>query len=233
VGQESFMTPAELAALAGAAGVAAGSRVLDVCCGTGGPALYLARETGCRVVGADRSREAVQLAGAAAATRGLAARANFLVADALRLPFAAHFDAVLLLETMLAIEDKARLLREFHRLLRPGGRVGLTLEAGPSLTPAERHGMPEGDCIWLVTEDEFRALLHATGFRVRHVEDRTEAHADLARRLATAFARHREPIAAVVGAARRDEIIVAHARWVEWLAVGRVRKLALVAERAA
>jgi hypothetical protein len=93
--------------------------------------------------------------------------------------------------------------------------------------------MPEGDCIWLVTEDEFRALLHATGFRVRHVEDRTEAHADVARRLATAFIRHREAIAAGVGAARYDEIIIAHARWVEWLAAGRVRKLALVAECAA
>ena len=232
VGQESFVTPTELIMLAGAVGVAAGVAVLDACCGNGGLTLHLARETGCRVVGVDNAPEAVRLAVAAAATRGLAGRADFVVADAIRLPFAHQFDAALLLETMLAIEDKARVLRELHRLLRPGGRVGLTLEAGPPLTPDERRGMPEGDAIWLITEDDFRALLHAAGFRLRQVVDRTAAHVDLARRLSTAFARHRDAIAADLGADRRDDILAAHARWVHWLGSGRVRKLALVAERA-
>ncbi len=92
--------------------------------------------------------------------------------------------------------------------------------------------MPEGDCIWLVGEDEICALLRASGFRVRQVDDRTAAHADVARRLATAFGRHREAIAADLSAAWCDDIIAAHARWIEWFAAGRVRKLVIVAERA-
>ena len=92
--------------------------------------------------------------------------------------------------------------------------------------------MPEGDRIWLVTEEEFRVLLHAAGLQLRQVEDRTDAHAEVARRLAMAFARHREDITAGLGAKRCDEILAAHAQWVQWLAAGRVRKLAVVAETA-
>jgi len=232
VGQESFVTPAELMTLARTVGVSAGSAVLDACCGNGGLTLHLARETGCRVVGVDSDPEAIRLAATAATTRGLTGRADFLVGEAARLPLAGPFDAALLLETMLSIQDKGRVLRELARLVRPGGRVGLTLEEGPTLSHDERLGMPEGDAIWLVTADEFRALLHAAGFRLRDVADCTAAHVELARRLATAFGRHRESISTDLGAKQCEAILAAHVRWVRWLGSGRVRKLALVAERA-
>ena len=60
-----------LMTLARAAGVTAGARVLDLCCGRGGSALHLAQETGCWIVGVDRSPEAIYLARAATEHRGL------------------------------------------------------------------------------------------------------------------------------------------------------------------
>lgn len=62
MGQQGFASAGEILALAKAAGVTPGSWVLDLCCGRGGPALHLAREAGCRVVGVDRSPEETRFA---------------------------------------------------------------------------------------------------------------------------------------------------------------------------
>jgi sarcosine/dimethylglycine N-methyltransferase len=232
VGQESFMSAREILDLARAAGVDARTRVLDLCCGSGGPALHLARQTGCRIVGVDRSSEATHLARTSAEHQGLDRRATFVVAEALCPPIdAASFDAVLMYETMLAFEDKRRLVRVVRKLLRPGGRFGLTFEEGRPLSSAERRRVPEGEEVWLTPESEFRVLLEAIGFQIRWVEDHTASHAEVAGRLAAAFRRDRATIVAALGSQTSNELVMAHERWAEWLSARRVRKLAVVAQR--
>jgi len=232
VGQESFVSAGEILDLARAAGVGAGTRVLDLCCGRGGPALHLARQTGCRILGLDRSSEAIHLARTSAEHQGVDHHATFIVAEALRPPIdAASFDAVLLYETMLAFEDKRRLLGVVRRLLRPGGRFGLTFEEGRPLSGAERRRVPQDEEVWLIPESEFRGLLEAAGFRIRRVEDHTTAHAEVAGRLAAALRSGREAIVAALGSRACDELFMAHERWAEWLNARRVRKLAVVAQR--
>jgi ubiquinone/menaquinone biosynthesis C-methylase UbiE len=194
--------------------------------------LHLARQTGCRIVGVDRSSEAIHLARSSAEHQGLDRRAIFIVSDALCPPIdAASIDAVLLYETMLAFKDKRPLLYVVHRLLRPGGRFGLTLEAGRSLSSAERGCVPEGEEVWLTPESEFRVLLEAVGFRIRWVKDLTAAHAEVARRLAAAFRRDYATVVAALGSQTSCELVVAHERWAEWLSARKVRKLAVVAQR--
>ena len=232
VGQESFMSAREILDLARAGGVDARTRVLDLCCGSGGPALHLARQTGCLIVGVDRSSEAIHLARKSAEHQGLNRHASFIVAEALYPPVdAASIDAVLLYETMLALEDKRRLVRVVRKLLRPGGRFGLTFEEGRPLSSAERRRVPEGEEVWLTPESEFRELLEATGFRIRWVEDHTAAHAEVAWRLAAAFRRDRVSIIEALGPQTSNELVMAHERWAEWLSARRVRKLAVVAQR--
>jgi sarcosine/dimethylglycine N-methyltransferase len=232
VGQESFMSAHEILDLARAAGVDARTRVLDLCCGSGGPALYLAWQTGCRIVGVDRSSEAIHLARTSAKHQGLDRRATFIVAEALCPPIgAASFDAVLLYETMLAFEDKRRLMRVVRKLLRPGGRFGLTFEEGRPLSSAERQRVSRGEEVWLIPESAFRVLLEATGFRIRWVEDYTAAHAEVAGRLAAALQSDRELSATTMGSQASNELVMAHERWAEWLSARRVRKLAVVAQR--
>ena len=139
---------------------------------------------------------------------------------------------MLLLETMLAFEDKDALVREITAALRPGGRFAFTLEEGPPLTAAERAAMPDADTVWLTPLDEMAASLERAGLVVTWQEDHSRAHRATAQALAGAFAADAEDIAAQIGRRALDDLLAAHRLWIEWLDEGRVRKLALVAERA-
>src|ERR671911_924807 len=59
VGQESFMTAAEVRDLAVRAGIGPGARVLDLCCGVAGPGRFLTRALRCAYLGVDASAGAV------------------------------------------------------------------------------------------------------------------------------------------------------------------------------
>jgi SAM-dependent methyltransferase len=228
VGQESFMTAGEIRALAVQAGIGPGVEVLDVCCGVAGPGRFITRELGCDYLGVDASAGAVAIARERA--DGLACR--FTVGQVPPLPVGA-FDVVLLLETMLAFADKDALVRAVAAALRPGGRFAFTLEEGAPLTAAERAAMPDADTVWLTPLDELTGALERAGLVVGRVEDHSGAHRATARSLAAAFAAEAAAISAQVGSAAVDELLAAHRLWVEWLDAGRVRKLAVVAERAA
>ena len=227
VGQEGFMTAGEIRALAVQAGIGPGVTVLDLCCGIAGPGRLLTRELGCAYLGVDASASAVALA----RERAGDLPCRFAIAQVPPLP-AGSFDVVLLLETMLAFEDKDALVRAIAAALRPGGRFAFTLEEGPPLTTAERAAMPDADTVWLTPLDEMATSLERAGLVVTWQEDHSRAHLATAQALAGAFAADAADIAAQIGHRALDELLAAHRLWVEWLDEGRVRKLALVAERA-
>jgi SAM-dependent methyltransferase len=226
VGQESFMTAGEIRALAGRAGIGPGVTVLDLCCGVAGPGRFLTRELDCAYLGVDASASAIAIA----RERAGDLPCRFAVAQIPPLPNGS-FDVVLLLETMLAFEDKDALVREIFPALGPGGRFAFTLEEGPPLTTAERAAMPDADTVWLTPLDEIAAILERAGLVVTWKEDHSRAHRATAQALAKAFAANAEDIAAHIGHRALDELLAAHRLWVEWLDEGRVRKLALVSER--
>jgi len=226
VGQESFMTAGEIRALAVQAGIGPGVTVLDLCCGIGGPGRFLTRELGCMYLGVDASASAIALAREHAGELPC----RFATAHVPPLP-AGSFDVVLLLETTLAFEDKNALVREIAAALRPGGRLAFTLEEGPPLTSAERAAMPDADTVWLTSLDEMATCLERAGLIVTWQEDHSHAHRATAYALADAFAADAMNIGAQIGARALDELLAAHRLWIEWLNDGRVRKLALMAER--
>jgi SAM-dependent methyltransferase len=228
VGQESFMTAGEIRALGVHAGIGPGVAVLDLCCGIAGPGRFLTRELGCEYLGVDASAGAVAIARERA--RDLPCR--FAVAQIPPLP-AGPFDVVLLLETLLAFEDKDALIRQIFPALAPGGRFAFTLEEGPPLTSAERAAMPDADTVWLTPLDELTATLERAGLVVTWQEDHSRAHRETAQALHDAFAADAEAIAAQIGRRALDELLAGHRLWVRWLDEGRVRKLALIAERGA
>jgi SAM-dependent methyltransferase len=102
------------------------SHVLDVGCGAGVTACYLARKFGCRVTGVDILAGMVERSRKRAAREGLAGRVTFEVADAQDLPFDdVSFDAVITESVTSFPEDKLKAVREYARVTRPGGYVGL------------------------------------------------------------------------------------------------------------
>jgi SAM-dependent methyltransferase len=225
VGQESFMTAGEIRALASQAGIGPGVELLDLCCGVAGPGRFLTRELGCAYLGVDGSEDAVAIARERA--HGLPCR--FAVAQVPPLP-AGSFDVVLLLETMLAFEDKDGLVGEVAAALRPGGRFAFTLEAGAPLTAAERASMPDADTVWLTPLEEMKDYLKRAGLAVAWQVDHSRAHRETARALEAAFAADAEDIAAQIGRRALEELLAAHRLWIEWLDEGRVRKLVFVVE---
>lgn len=101
-----------------------GQRVLDVGCGTGGPACRLVSEHQVDVVGITTSEIGVERATARAAEAGLSDRATFELRDGTEngLPDAS-FDRVWALESSHLMADRAGLISECARVLRPGGRL--------------------------------------------------------------------------------------------------------------
>jgi SAM-dependent methyltransferase len=224
VGQESFMTASEIRALAVRAGIGPGVAVLDLCCGVAGPGVLLARSLGCDYLGVDASASAVAIA----RERAGELPCRFAVAQIPPLP-AGRFDAVLLLETLLAFEDKDALVHAVAAALAPGGRFAFTLEAGAPLTAAERAAMPAADTVWPAPLEDMTVSLERAGLALTMCADHSRAHLATARALADAFAEDAESIAAQLGRGALDDLLAAHRLWIEWLAAGRVRKLALVA----
>jgi SAM-dependent methyltransferase len=228
VEQESFMRGSEIRALAVRAGVAPGVSVLDLCCGVAGPGRFLTRELGCSYLGVDSSQSAVGIA----RTRAQGLPCRFVVARIPPLP-PGEFDVVLLLETMLAFPDKQALLRGVSLAIAGGGRFAFTLEEGAPLTESERARMPDADTVWLTPLDEMQALLDRVGLIVRWQDDCSRSHRAMADSLIAAFTADATAIAAQIGRPALDELLAAHRLWSDWLATGRVRKIAWVAEKPA
>lgn len=226
VEQESFVRASELRVLGDHAGVGYGVSVLDLCCGIAGPGRFLTRELGCAYVGVDSIPSAVEIA----RERAGSLPCRFVVAAIPPLP-AGTFDVVLLLETLLAFRDKEVLLHEVSGALPVGGRFAFTLEEGQPLTERERSEMPGADTVWPVPLDELHGLLARAGLVLRWQEDWSASHRSAAEALLRAYSADATSIESRIGRDALAELLAAHRLWSEWLAAGRVRKFALVAER--
>lgn len=229
VGQESFMRAGEIRSLARTAGVGPGVSVLDLCCGVAGPGRFIAAELGCSYLGIDRDHVAVDLARERARAGGLSCR--FEVGKIPPVP-EGRFDAVLLLETMLAFRDKEPLLREVAGALVPGGRFAFTVEEGRPLSEDEREEMPGSDTVWPVPLTELVGLLSGAGLEVRWIRECSRSHRQVAAALVDAFTRERSAVEADLGDGFLDDLLAAHRLWCDWLAAGRIRKYAIVAVNA-
>ncbi len=227
VEQEGFMRAAEIRALAGQAGIGPGDSVLDLCCGVAGPGRFITRERGCTYLGVDFSSSAIEIARRSAG--GLPCR--FEVSRIPPVP-PGRFDVLLLLETMLAFAEKEPLLEEISRALTAGGRFAFTMEAGLPLTEAERERMPDADTVWLTPLEEMLTGLERVGLVVRWHDDCSRSHRGVADSLIKAFTADATAIAAQMGRRALEELLAAHQLWSDWLREGRVRKVALVAEKA-
>jgi len=173
------LTGAVAAPLLDAAGVASGTRVLDVACGPG-YVLRRALEQGAAVTGLDFS--AAMLAIAATTAPGAALRAG----DAQQLPFDdGVFDAVTSSFMIGHLTDPLRAMREARRVLRRGGRVAAAWWCGADRAIAfgivwraiEAHGrtdagLPPGPPFDRYSEpEELTALVEGAGFREVRVDE--------------------------------------------------------------
>ena len=169
-------------ALARHAKINESTHVLDLCCGLGGPARYLAYHHGCRVTGVDMNTD--RLAGAVRLTERtkLQDRVLFHHANALQTGLADEtFDVIVSQEAFCHIPDKKTLIAECVRLLKPGGRIVYTdILARNSMTNEIRSRL-ESEMAFseLSTLEQYCHLLEEKGCQVGEVEDLSDDWAQI------------------------------------------------------
>ncbi len=109
-----------------------GTRVLDLCCGTGDLALALGHRANAQIFGVDFSH--AMLVRAKGKSRERNSPISLAEADALRLPFRdQQFDAVALAFGFRNLVDREAGLQEIRRILKPGGRLAILEFSQPDL----------------------------------------------------------------------------------------------------
>ncbi len=186
IGQSSWITAEEQDGLLGQLGLSPEKKLLDVACGAGGPALRIAAKTGCSLVGVDIHEQAILAAQSLAVKQGLGERAQFRVVDAAeRLPFPeAEFDAVTCIDAINHLPDRPRVISEWKRVLKPGGRLlftNATTVTGP-LTREEIATRSSIGYFLFVPAEYDRQVLAGSGLRLLLWEDVTQSVADIAER---------------------------------------------------
>ena len=124
-GQSGWVTGDEYRRFFQLLGLRAGEHVLDVGCGSGGPALFLARETGCRVTGVDISEPGIEAGQALARQSSMQDAVTFRRADVCEpLEFAeGEFDALVCMDVLCHLANRGDLFQDWHRVL-PGRPTG-------------------------------------------------------------------------------------------------------------
>ena len=159
-------------------GLSSASRVLDVACGKGTTAVFLAKEFGCEVFGIDYGDQNVAAARSLAQADHVDSRVQFDRSDAANLPFSdGSFDAVICECAFCTFPDKVAGAREFFRVLRRGGRVGISDLTRERVLPEELDGL----LAWIAcigdaqTLEGYTAFLRDAGFSVDNIKQQNEA----------------------------------------------------------
>jgi SAM-dependent methyltransferase len=203
LGQSSWLTAREWLGFADQLRIVPESEVLEVGSGSGGPAVYLAQQRGCRVTGVDINEHGVRNARGLAAARGLADRVRFEPVDAGEpLPFPDEcFDAVVSNDAMCHIGNRLPVLREWCRVVRPLGRVLFTdpMVLTGIVSNEECAVRTSIGSYVLIPPGANETMLRQAGFAVLAVDDVTANAALVAARWREARAHHREALVAREG----------------------------------
>ena len=140
--------------------------ILDVGCGVGIAATFLAQRYGCHVVGVDITPRMLARARERAERKGVTASTDFRVADMHALPFEdAYFDAVIAESVICFSGNKEQVLTEMIRVVKPGGHVAFTEATWRILPPpnmvrmmAHSLGLPEG----MLQHEAWQAVLESS-----------------------------------------------------------------------
>jgi 2-polyprenyl-3-methyl-5-hydroxy-6-metoxy-1,4-benzoquinol methylase len=203
IGQNSWLTADEFRGFFNHLQLTSTSKVLDVACGSGGPALYMARTLGCHITGIDISENGVATGSEMAREQKLDSLAVFLQADAAGpLQFASElFDVVLCIDALNHLRSRAQVLGEWYRVLKPGGRLLFT-------DPTTVTGLISNEEVAIrssigyftfapVGADE--RLIKASGFELLLKEDATENVAQVSKRRHDARHKRKEDLITIEG----------------------------------
>jgi cyclopropane fatty-acyl-phospholipid synthase-like methyltransferase len=155
--------------LAEAAGIANGSRILDVGCGFGGSSIFLAKRYNAHATGITISPIQVEMAGESAAREKVSA--DFLLMDAEVMHFDEQFDVIWSVESISHYEDVAKFFASAVQFLKPGGTLALLdwfkkKKLSPRAHRKALLPLEKGMLVELHTMAEYQAWLRTNGLNV-------------------------------------------------------------------
>lgn len=203
IGQNSWLTAEEQRRFSRKLGLTRHSHLLEVACGSGGPALFLARTIGLTVTGIDINEAGITAARAAATAAGLNGRAEFLCLDCGHgLPFGdGSFDAVQSIDSINHLAGRRALLAELHRVLRPGGMLLYTdpiIVTGP-ISSEEMAIRSSIGFFLFVPEGENELVLGDAGFKLVEKENVTANEVETSERWIDAREAQRDELIRIEG----------------------------------
>ena len=128
IGQTSWLTADEYRSFFAILKLSPNLKVLEVASGSGGPAVFMVKETGCQLVGIDINENGIQNARNLASENGLDGKMEFSVADASeQLPFIDEtFDIIISIDSINHFRSRDKVFGEFKRILKKGGHLLFT-----------------------------------------------------------------------------------------------------------
>ncbi len=154
------------------------AKVLDAGCGIGGSTRLLARQFNCRVIGVDLAEKFIEAATFLTRCTRLETLVSFQQGSVLDLPFENNsFDAILCQHILMNIEDKPAAVKEFFRVLKPGGKLMLHEiakgENDPLLLPVP--WADKSSLSFLESWDVMSRIFKKHGFEIESFSDKTSS----------------------------------------------------------
>jgi len=146
-------------------------KILDVGCGTGYTACYLAKKYGCKVIGIDASKKMIDVANKKA--KKMQVDVNFKVANAHKLPFKDNTFDILIGESITAYLDKDKAIKEYFRVIKPKGiivNMEFTWIKNPTKKLIDETSRVLGVKVNILKEEQWKSLYLKGGFKNLKIE---------------------------------------------------------------
>lgn len=203
IGQNSWLTADEYRDFFSILKLSPGKRVLEIATGSGGPAAFMVKETGCKLTGIDNNEEGVKNAKKLAEENDLNEQLEFLYGDASEpLPFPdGSFDAVISIDSINHLKDRKKVLEEFKRVLKAGGQLLYTdpIIITGILTNEEIAVRSSIGFFLFVPVGENERMLNEAGFKEINSRDVTDSMASVSFRWYNAREQRSEKLKLIEG----------------------------------
>ena len=222
--------------LAAKAGIRREHHVLDVCSGMGGPARWIAHRYGCRVTGLDFTESRVEAAMRLTRRVCLDHIVDFIHGDATAMPLPdSRYDVLIGQESWLHIPDKAALIQQCARVVKPNGTIAFTdIVRRGQLTPGEEERLAaEMHAPAIPAAGRYEELLAGNRCRVEVREDLSEEWKRILVERLAMYRSLRDTTIAKFGEARFLEYDRAYSHFVGLFVAGRLGGVRIIARHGA